>query len=49
MAIFLLLRYIAFICGELKGELKGYQEGIRFGYLAAKDGAELLCSDNEKS
>ena len=47
MALFFFL-CIAFTCGYYKGHIDGYEEGVRFGYLIAKDGAELLISNDDK-
>lgn len=38
--------YIAFIFGYCKGYIDGHKEGARFGFFAAKDGAELLSYDD---
>ena len=46
-AIGIFLLAIANIFGYSQGYKEGYQAGLKFGYFAAKDGAELLAQDDD--
>lgn len=45
--IFLFLLLISYTIARVKGELDSYREGMKFGFLIAKDGAEPIIDNDE--